>query len=539
MLEGGVALALLGVLAFVIWRSQQKDTPPIDPPVTRQPTEVPIVENPPPQEPEQSGPPAGWSLPPLVSKVEPETPPETTSTGETPAQSLIRLREKLAQGQFAALPVGTLTRDNCHYFYVSRSTQWQSASRMARAFGGNLAIVDDPETRQWLAAAVPPAPADDPTKLLTWIGATRISSDGWRWVSNIAWQPDSPVEGSGNFAAIDSQGAVRSRTSEDAHPFFIQWYRDGSKPTDIRRILTITGDSLATDQPIFPPGVEEFDGRRLLVIEEPHTYTEALELAELSGGKLMSASTSEEADWLETRVRTMNAPDGIWLGATMTDHFWSWNDSQAWDFARWSPDSNPGSGDYLLILPDAGWDSAIRNQRVSGLVIEWSQESPSKPGPTPAAALREFEERAKVLLGEFDAIRDKAARGNADTYLWQLDLWLRRRNNNSEISRWTPRVRSLKATVKGGRLPSDIPQRPTRSYPGELHELARHHLKKQLEFDREFLVKAKTIRDSYTERLELEVSKAQSIGQRESARFFSEKIEAASDIGTWTKRLGF
>ncbi len=98
----------------------------------------------------------------------------------------------------------------------------------------------------------------------------------------------------------------------------------------------------------------------------------------------MSASTVEEAGWLENQVRTMGAPDGIWLGATMTNHFWSWNDSQPWNFARWSPESNAGSGDYLLIRPGVGWATANRDHQASGVMIEWSQEAPAKPALTPA-----------------------------------------------------------------------------------------------------------------------------------------------------------
>lgn len=547
--KAGFALLLAAVVGLVLWRTQYSgETKPSGSDeafATTSPSEHNKVPSPPPFDPfdieetgtePQSGPPEDWSLPSLVGPPPGKGDPPS---GETPAQSLMRLREALVQGKLGELPVGTISRGDWHYFHVSRPATWSSARRMAQAFGGHLAIVENPEDLSWLARSLPPMKDEDPRRQLVWIGATRQDSDSWRWVSSAVWQPESEVEGDGDFATIDRQGALRARSTEDEHPFFIQWHRDGLDPTKARLLLAITGQSIPSGNPIFPVGTERLGERRLFVVKEPGSYGEALELAQMAGAKLMTVATEEEADWLEERLNRVDAPDTIWLGATMTDHAWSWNDSQPWNFARWSKSSSTGSGDYLLARRESGWDAQARDFKASGLILEWSDESVAERRYRPLADHREFTARARELLGEFQVVRNKAIRANTDSYLWQLDLWLRRRSNNSEIARWTPRVRAVKKQVQGGRIPGDLPRRPDSTYPGEIHELAVHHLKKQQEIDKEFFAKAQSIRDSYVDRLEQEVAAARTSGQREATAFFTGKIAAAADIRDWTKSLGY
>ena len=544
--RAGLALILLLIIGLIVWRAQH---PPAGSPAPTtasrsiEPPAEPTVSPPPetlPPAPDggdlaaQSAPPENWGLPSLIAQ--PELP---DSTGETAAQSLLRLRDALSKGDFTELPIGTKVRDNSCYFYVSRPTRWHSANRMARAFGGHLAIVDSEEARLWLSQMVPPVTDGEANRRLAWIGASRTTPDEWHWVSSVRWQPDPPAEGSGDFAAIDQQGVVRARSATDEHPFFIEWNRDGDDPTAIRKLLAIAGQSLAEGHPIFPMGVEELDGRQLLVVHEECTYTEALELAEIAGAKLMTAASEEEADWLDQSMRKVRATNGFWLGATMTDHAWTWNDGQAWNFGRWAAASQAQSGDYLLARPDIGWDAEIRDYKAAGLVLEWSNETRASERFRPTLDQKDFTKRAWELLGEFQISRSKAAKANAETYIWQLNMWLRRRENNSEIQRWTPRIGRLKQAVKGGRMPTDIPRRPNGTYPPELHELAVFHLKKQVEIDQKFFTKAQSTRSAYVERLQREIAEAQQLGQREAALFFAEKIDEASDLKAWTKVLGF
>ena len=144
-----------------------------------------------------------------------------------------------------------------------------------------------------------------------------------------------------------------------------------------------------------------------------------------------------------------------------------------------------------------------------------------------------MEARAKNLLSQIDAKRQKALKDNSDEYLWKLDVWLRRRGNNTEIARWTPGIQFLKAKVKNGRLPNDIPRAPNAAYPAEVHNIAFAYFVKQEAIDLGFTNTAETYRDAFTGRLKEEVEKANAIGQRERALGLSEKISAASDINAW------
>ncbi|MGB6222383.1 protein kinase domain-containing protein [Haloferula sp.] len=473
-----------------------------------------------------------------VEPVAPEPPPVVdTQPTETPAQSLLRLRDKLNAGDFSELPVGTLTKDDSHYFFVTRATSWQSASRMARAFGGHLPLLTDDELRTWLAEAIPSDSTTTSEKQAAWIGASRTTPEQWQQVSGRPWPLGSPPTGTGKFAAIDIHGKIHARAKETNHPFFIQWHRDGSNPTRIRELLTASGASQQSGQPFFPPGIEDLGDRRFLVVEESHPYSTAVELAKLGGGKLMSAATAEEADWLEQRVKNLVAPDGLWLGANFTEPLWNWNDLQPWTFARWSPSSTPGSGDALLIKPKSGWAPAGQDSIASGFVIEWSDEA--EPTPASIVDLDLLAARANDLLKGLDKTRRKAAAENSEEYLWKLDVWLRRRGNNTEITAWTPRVLKIKAAVKDDRLPADIPEKPDATYPEPLWEIARFYLNKQKVIDLRFITKAEAIRDSYVSRLKEEAQAAEDIGQREAALMISEKAAAAEDIEAWVESFGF
>ena len=453
-------------------------------------------------------------------------PPVTKASSETPAQSLIRLRNDLAEGNFAELPVGTLTKGSSYYFYVSKATTWQEASRMARTFGGHLPLVEDDSSRQWLAESIPEEAAED----TAWIGATRTSPDLWQLVSASLWKLDLPPQGSGEFAAIQRDGSVQANGSSDSHPFFIQWHRDDSNPIRIEMILKRCKESQETNQPFFPPGIETQGERKFLVVEQSINATDAREMAQLGGGELMTAATEEEADWIEKRITDVAAPDGLWLGATLQDDLWVWNSNQAWTFARWAPDSKLGSGEYLLIRPDSGWVGQNQEHQASGFIIEWSDDRNSEEPPLVDNGLKELGGKVKELVAGLDAKRRKAAAKNADKFIWKLDVWLKRRSNNTEITQWTPYVLAIKATVKDGRLPVDIPRNPTSLYRKPLHEIAQFQLNKQVAIDLEFETEAKKIRHAYHDRLRGAAKAAEEIGQRDKARKILGEIEAAADF---------
>jgi hypothetical protein len=464
-------------------------------------------------------------------------PPSITpkALAETPAQSLIRLREALAEGDFTELPTGTLTKGSSYYFFVSKATTWPEASRMARDYGGHLPLAEDSTLQAWIAESIPA----DSSSSSTWIGATHISADMWQWVNGKPWTADTQPQGSGSFASIERSGTATANTSSSTHPFFIQWHRDGSNPTKIKEILRESAKSRDSEHPFFPPGTETLGARRFLVVDESLSYPDAHEWAKLGGGELMTAATEEEANWLEKRLEKHNAPKGLWLGATLKDDYWTWNSNQTWQFARWASSSLSTTGDALLILPGKGWSSADQNDEISGFIIEWSDDSQAATSTAAADPLEELSNKAKGILKLHDTKRDKDVAKVAADYIFKLEVWLGDQGNNSQIAAWTPRVQAVIATVKDGRLPADIPKIPNEFYPKPLLDIAQFHLNKQQGLDADFTLKAEALRDAYVARSKEEIEKEQALGQQARARKIAENVTTAADIDAWLASLGF
>ncbi len=496
---------------------------------------------PPKPKPPRPAPPA-WPEPLKPSGADTSSPPPVVQQAprETPAQSLIRLRAALAAGEFGELPVGTVSHGKSYYFYVSRAATWREASLMARSFGGHLPLLTGEALRTWLAENIPGDSANDPSKQATWIGATRTSPELWQMVDAVPWPLDPAPQGDGDFAALHRDGVVRAEARSATHPFFIQWHQDGSNPTGIEQILTRCKQSQDRAQPFFPPGIESLGDRRFLVVQETLTYEEASRMAKVGGGHLMTAASEEEANWLKNLKNTASAPDGLWLGATLQDGLWQWNSLEPWTFARWAPTSNPNSGEALIFYPGSGWAQAEPEKEASGFIIEWSDDHQhAQTPPKQPDLLGEMAAKAKQVLAGLDATRQKALKDNSDEYLWKLDVWLRRRGNNTEIQRWTPGIKFLKAKVKEGRLPDDVPPAPDASYPVPLHEISRAYYLKQQAHDLDFTTRAAGIRDAYVARLNEEANKANELGQRESALVITAKADEAADIDAWIESLGF
>ncbi|MEP4078053.1 protein kinase domain-containing protein [Haloferula sp.] len=459
------------------------------------------------------------SPPPLVI----EKPP-----AETPSQSLLRLRDELADGNFDELPIGTLTRGGSYYFFVSKATPWAQASQMARAYGGHLPLVEDEAFLSWMSGSFPA----ESTQKSSWIGASQGSAETWQLVSGDPWPLGSAPQGTGGFAMVNSGGKVEAKGSTDSQPFFIQWHRDGSNPTSLEAILGRCKASLDNDSPTFPPNTETVGERRFLIVKQACTYFEARDLATLGGGELMTAATEDEADWLENRIKNVSAADGLWIGATLQNKLWSWNSLQPWTFARWASSSKAGSGNGLSVIPGSGWNATNQSDEASGFIIEWSDDLQSEAPEIADDGVAAMESGGKKRLEEYEAARKKAAEDNTDKYTWTLDIWLKRRGNNVEVTRWTPVVEAAKALVKDGRVP-DVPKAPNQTYPEPVHEIAIDYFNKQRVIDLGFTTKAEKLRDYYVKALKKAANTAREIGQREKANSYAKKIDTAADIDSW------
>lgn len=500
-------------------------TPP--PPTAPAPTPAPA----PLPEPEPAVPPSTPEL--STPPPSPPAPPPPPAESESPAHSLVRLRESLAAGKRDEMPVGTVRRGDSDFFAVTSPMTWQQARGLADAYGGHLPLADHPETLRWLAERLAEAAATDPERSSLWIGAR---SHGGKWHGIDGALLAAAPSGDGEFAALGADGLLRARDANQRHPFHIQWHRDGSNPASLRGMLARTKASLENGAPSYPPDTVADGDRHLLVVPKPVDAATARELADLAGGLLMVPATPAEADWLAQTIAA-GFPQGLWLGARQQDDEWKWDSGEAWTFARWDPARPPGSDRALVHLPGAGWRSADPAEPASGFVIEWSRDAASAAATAPAESAADLLEKSRPPLAAATARRDAQLKENARAFAWNLDVWLRT-NHKSDIKRWRPRIEALKARVRADRVPTELPAQPNGAMSERMLTIARDSRDKQKAIDAEFLAQAGRIRDAYAARLRELAAAEKQRGQPALARRHQATAQAAADLDAWLDLIG-
>ncbi|MEM1084859.1 MAG: protein kinase [Verrucomicrobiota bacterium] len=525
-------IAFLLIAIYLAWtvaqRKQQRlvgqqapETKEVAPPKQAAP-EIPTVPEPSPPVPEPSEPIAA------VPDV-PEPTPLAVDT-ETPAQSLIRLREALAAGDRSEMPIGTLSRGSSLYFHVPTPATWQQASRMARSYGGHLPMPQDDPTLAWLAENIPAH--EESERHGSWLGVIR-PADRWTLATGESLTLATPPNGDGNRAFIHRSGEFGAADKDDRQAFFIEWQRDGSNPTERRTVLAKVAATLGTEQSFFPPETVAFGDRRLLVVEESLDHSAARELARIGGGELMIPATTAEADWLEQHLNSIKVPQGLWIGGELENGLWQWSSGEAWTFARWTASFPSGDGDRLVIVPGKGWQDRASDDPAAGCIIEWSNDQASGTSEVEVPDITELSEKADKLLASFEQQRRKELIKNSETFIWKLEVWLRRRPNHSEIERWKPAVTRLIQSATKTRVPGKLDPKVAQGYHPDMRKIAADSLAKQNTIDADFMKKATRVRDAYVQHLSTAIDEAQSIGQGTLAAELGKLVDEAGEVGPW------
>ena len=456
---------------------------------------------------------------------------------ETPEESLARLRDALASGQRAEMPVGSVQKGDSDYLLISKPMTWPEAAWFAEQHGGHLAIPNAKADLTWLVANLA---ADKDI----WIGAARSGRNNWTLADGSLWQPNKIPTGMGEYLTADKHGLLRAEKAKVSLPFVIQWHRDGSNPGALAAVLAATRSSLTQPNPVFPPGTRAFGTRHYLFIFRPLKWRDAVDLAQNAGGNLIVPSAIAETVNIKSMTDDLPAENGIWMGGFLKGDHWLWITGEPWKTAKWAKDAittSPGSS--LIIRPGIGWDAQDQSALASGFIIEWSDDGKSATAPKMEAAAPVDEsaalvEKAKKVLATYDAERTKNLAGNAHRFSADLDVYIRGCNSTDKL-RFTPHVNRLKAALMSKRVPSSIPRSSGIELSQRMADLAQYHAKKQEQIDLKFRSDADNLRSAFVTKLQEAQAQAKQSGQSKLAESIGISLDLAGNLDGWVTFLGF
>jgi serine/threonine protein kinase len=473
------------------------------------------------------------------------TPPKPLPAGESPADSLARLRNSLAAGDRDEMPVGSVRQGDCDYFLVAAAMSWPEAFTFAENHGGHLVIPQAGADVTWLVKNVT-------TGSGVWIGAARSGRTEWTLVDGLAWKPNKEPGGTGFYLSIDNHGMLRAEGAKAKLPFVIQWHRNGKNPGSLQALLTNTRESFGKSRPVYPPGTQVFDNRNYLYVARPTLWREAVDLAESSGGHLAVTSETGEISRISELTKDMPAPDGIWLGAFRKGDQWLWITGEPWKSANWANESTSDTPDSALIIsPGKGWKSMGLSEQASGFIIEWSNDrkssannpNPGSAGPNtgsanPNAEVAALSVRARELVAAADRKRTERLATNARKLASDLDIFLRG-SSKSDQAIWGNHVILLKSAVVNNRVPASVPLSSGIRLSKKMAELAQASALKQDQIDADFVTEVERIQTAFLSKVREAATKARESGQRALAESLNDTLDGAANLESWVRSFGF
>lgn len=466
-------------------------------------------------------------------------PPVPPPIQETPARSLLRLREALASGDRSEMPAGTERKGDFDYFLVEEPMTWPEAAWFAEQHGGHLSIPNASADLTWLVRNV----AKDRG---IWIGAARNGRQSWALADGLIWSPKKEPTGLGTYLSVDKFGLLKTGGASERLPFVIQWHRDGGNPASLQAVLAKSRGTLSHASPVFPPGTVTIDNRHYLYVARPATWREAVEIAGKSGGHLAVAAETAEIARLAALAEEIPATDGIWLGAFCKAGQWAWITGESWKSPKWATSPGPEAANYVLaLMPKMGWEARNPTQQGSGFIIEWSGDhkgsvsadpgAGSSGGPT--AELATLGSKARDLIAAADLKRTELLTANARRFQWDLDIIVRGLTKSDQVI-WVPHVNRLKSLITNQRVPASIPEASGIKLNPKMAELARSCADKQQRADADFQTEAERIRTAYVAKVRESMAKASQSGQDSLVQAHQEILDSASNLGVWVRSLG-
>lgn len=423
----------------------------------------------------------------------PKLPRPTPPKPRTPMEVLEDLKGGLFAGDRSEFPPGTEERGTKRFFYVNTPMNWQQAATFSEEHGGHLATCPTDPDSNWLSSKIKGDAG-------IWLGGGAIGRNDWGWVDGRKWTHRKPGIASGTSATMSPLGTIKARPPGQSMPFFIQWHMDGNNPGSLNAQLKRTSESLATPNPVYPPGTFTLGSRRYLLIALPSTWSDASHLAQTANGHLAVPSDQAEIEYLKTLVdKSLPAGEAVWLGGTHNGNAWRWTTGEPWAAADWtegSPDGNASSASALRIIagPSGGWDDANPNKKSStaALLIEWSKDSEKEVPvgvPTASGELSRLRKKGSDAISAKGTEYQKSLKENAKAFIWDLDFSLRGLRHSAQAA-YKPGVVTLKESIRDdGTIPNNIsragiPRNAAKILDGYLQTQNRIHSKFMIDIDR-------------------------------------------------------
>lgn len=257
----------------------------------------------------------------------------------------------------------------------------------------------------------------------------------------------------------------------------------------------------------------------------------------------MVVSAEEEAGFLRKLTGELNAPDGIWLGASLAADHWRWMTGEQWTAADWAKGAAPGSDGYSLVIrPGKGWDSRHSVEAGSGFIIEWSGDAKTATAAgteatAPGAEAAELLAKAGEVILAAERNRSEALAENVKKFAWDLDVYVRGLSSGGQAI-WRPEVNRLKTCVKDVRmLPGEARAQGIRISP-EMSKIAEYAVRKEGEIDKKFGETVTAIRDLFVGKMTAIHDSAIQSGQTKAAESADEAVAAAKDLRSWLDLFG-
>lgn len=426
------------------------------------------------------------------------TPPPVKE--ETPWQTLMRLRPKLAQGMRSEMPKGTFTRDGRARMYIRNNLTWHQAQNFCARHGGYIAVLPTEADLQWLCGKL-----ESDQKI--WLGAGSAGDGQWRWVDGTPWNQEIRSTSKAAYVAVDDTSILEPVPATAKRTFFIEWNMDGTNPGTVENQLKRCAESIANGDPQYPAGTTSYDNRHYLLLQKRATWQEAQALAEIGGATLAVPSNPDENVWLvEFVAAALGKGEVCWIGGHRPPNgSWQWANGEAWEFANWNqgaPNAKPTIAAGCAITANQNWNDFPASGKSSHLIIEWSQDGEGNEEVADIGdgndQLTPLRQKCAALIKDIQQRYDKEYSNNIKGYEQELRAY-ERSLSKSVAEAVRPGLAIMTSRYPGNRIPADIPRA---NMPAKVTEILDSRINRQTLTTAKYAAEIQSLSEKYRANLE-------------------------------------
>ncbi|NWK54899.1 protein kinase [Verrucomicrobiaceae bacterium N1E253] len=449
---------------------------------------------------------------------------------ETPREALSRLRPQLIQGNFNALPKGSLRRDTSSYFFVSEKMTWHAARAFCEFHGGHLATTPAQSDLAWLCSQLGSGDS-------IWLGAGCAGRKQWTWIDGSPWTFNTRSSSNSVGVTVDDTEVLMPVRMDETRSFFIEWNKQSQQSATIESQLKRCADSIPSGSPEFPAGTVTYDGRNYLLVGEPGNWTNARRLAQLAGGVLAVPSNADENQWLLSfAAKSVRADEACWIGGFRSSgKTWQWATGEPWSFAHWAPGAPDTDTSYDAacgVTRDEQWQDFPADTEHPFFLIEWSQDNQGhkavKTNVQPTSGLAPKQKKCAVLIETIKKKYEKLFTSNIKGY--EADLRSFQRSlPKSQQTAYTAGILEMQSRYVNNRIPDDLSRI---NMPAKLQKILDSRLAKQTRHSSDYYNETETIREKYRISLFKTAEELKAKGLTSSLREVEKELENTKTKGT-------